>query len=213
VLLVLVCALLTASLLASPPALADGDPASDVLASEPLFVPIDGGFPPAQVTRLGALLTEAQRAGYPIRVALIAAPADLGSVTELWRMPRSYARFLGQELSLVYRGLLLVVMPDGLGVDDVGGAAGGRSGAASVPPPRPRESMLSSTIAAVRSLAAASGHPLALPRTTAGRGAGAGLGSIDPGSWLALVAGVALIALAWTASLRARPPARLRRAR
>lgn len=210
--LALVCALLTASLLSPPPALADGDPASDVLASQPLFVPADGGFAPAPVTRLGALLSEAQAAGYPIRVALIAGPADLGSVTELWRMPGSYARFLGQELSLVYRGTLLVLMPDGVGAADVGGAAGARSSPAPGPPPRPGESLVSSAIAAVRALAAASGHPLALPRMASPRAAGAGPGLMDLGSWLALLAGAALIALAWTASLRARPPARLRRA-
>ena len=48
----------------------------------------------------------------------------------------------------------------------------------------------------------------------AGPGSGSALGSVDLGSWLALAAGAALIALAWTASLRARPlSARLRRPR
>ena len=46
---------------------------------------------------------------------MIASPTDLGSVTELWRQPQNYARFLAQELSLLYRGPLLVVMPNGYG--------------------------------------------------------------------------------------------------
>ncbi|MFZ1996693.1 MAG: hypothetical protein WAU75_21445, partial [Solirubrobacteraceae bacterium] len=97
-------------------ALADGDPASDVLASQPLFLPADGGIPPARATQLSELVTAARRAGVPIRVAVIATQADLGSVTELWRQPQSYARFLGQELAEVYRGTVVVVMPAGTGV-------------------------------------------------------------------------------------------------
>jgi len=31
-------------------------------------------------------------------------------------MPQSYARFLGQELSQVYRGAVVVTMPNGFGV-------------------------------------------------------------------------------------------------
>ena len=54
-------------------ALADGDPASDVLASQPLFAPADGGFAQSDLARLNGLLSSAQRQGAPIRVALIAA--------------------------------------------------------------------------------------------------------------------------------------------
>ena len=54
-------------------------------------------------------------AGVPIRVAIIATPGDLGAVGALWRRPEAYARFLGLELSLSYKGRLLVVMPNGIG--------------------------------------------------------------------------------------------------
>ena len=60
-----------------------------------------------QQAQLVALLAAARRSGYQLRVALIASSTDLGSVTELWRQPQSYAQFLGQELSLVYRGPVL----------------------------------------------------------------------------------------------------------
>ena len=50
-----------------------------------------------------------------MRVAIIAAPSDLGAVGGLWRNPRAYARFLGLELSLAYKQRLLVVMPNGFG--------------------------------------------------------------------------------------------------
>jgi hypothetical protein len=199
-------------------ALADGDPASDVLASQSLFLPADGGFTPAQQIRLAALLHSAQHDGYPVRVAVIATPADLGSVGALWRMPGSYARLLGQELTLVYRGTLLVTMPNGFGVYRTGGRQVGpsRGGApaAGAPPslaaPRRGTSLVVAAADAVEQLAAAAGHRLAPGRVRAPRSSGSALGSVDLGSWLALAAGAALIAAAWAASLRARPPARRR---
>ncbi len=103
---------------------ADGDPASDVLVTQTLFLPWDAGVSTDQQAQLAALLKEAQHDGYPLRVALIASSSDLGSVTELWRQPQSYADFLGDELSLVYRGTLLVVMPDGFGLYHPNGSLG-----------------------------------------------------------------------------------------
>ena len=95
---------------------ADGDPASRGRARLPggCSSPQDAGLLARQQAQLGAVLIPPRgAAGYPLRVAVIASPTDLGSITELWRRPASYARFLGQELSLVYlHGTLLVVMPD-----------------------------------------------------------------------------------------------------
>jgi hypothetical protein len=69
-------------------------------------------------------------------VALIASPSDLGSVTALWRRPQSYADCLGQELSLVYGGPVLVVMPDGYGLYGEGRAlVNGRTALAGLLPP------------------------------------------------------------------------------
>jgi hypothetical protein len=207
VILALVCALASA---AAPRASADGDPASDVLASQQSFLPADGGFSQSQAGQLASLLRSAQRGGYPIRVAVISSRADLGSVTELWGKPQLYEQFLGQELSQVYTGTLLVAMPDGFGVGSVGGSSAARAylGVRGVVRP-----LLPATIRMVQTLAAGAGHPLALPRAAAAPGTQSALGSVDLGSWLALVAGAALIVLAWAASLRARPAPRLRRAR
>lgn len=206
----MLCAALAVLLAMPAGALADGDPASDVLASQAVYVPGDGGFPASQTARLSALLAEARRAGVPIRVALIATQADLGSVTELWRQPQNYAAFLGQELSQVYRGTLLVAMPAGFGIASVGGAPGapGQVGAS-----KPSGPLIAATIGVVQAIAAASGHHLAPPSAVTAPGPGSALGSVDVGSWLALAGGAVLIVLAWTASLRARPLARLRRAR
>jgi hypothetical protein len=46
----------------------------------------------------------------------------MGSVTVLWKKPKQYARFLGTELSLLYKNRLLVVMPNGLAVSRTGKA-------------------------------------------------------------------------------------------
>ncbi len=72
----------------------------------------------------------AAKSGYPLRVAVIASPADLGSVTPLWRQPQAYAGFLGEELSLLYKGTLLVVMPDGFGLYGPGAAVPAQRAAA-----------------------------------------------------------------------------------
>jgi len=112
-----VLALLVVVLVGMPTSVAraDGDPGSDVLVFQSLFIGSDAGLSVAQQAQFGDLLQAAGRAGFPVRVAIIASQNDLGAVTELWRKPRSYARFLGIELSLAYKGRLLVVMPNGFG--------------------------------------------------------------------------------------------------
>jgi len=183
---------------------ADGDPASDVLLTEPAFVPYDVGVSERQYAQLVSLLGKAEHRGYPLRMALIGSAADLGSVTELWKEPQRYAEFLGEELSLVYHGTLLVVMPNGFGIYHASGVpATARSAIAGVPVPRETSTTTSAAVEAIRALAAASGH--ALP--AAGVEATAGSPTRpDPVAWIIFGAGAALIALAWAASLRARPP-------
>jgi hypothetical protein len=185
------------------PALADGDPASDVLASQSLFLPQDAGVREARQEQLVALLAAARRSGVPIRVAVIASPADLGSVSELWRRPQSYARFLAQELSLVYGGSLLVVMPDGSGFHGSGPTAA-RAGAAiaGLAPAGAVPGLDDAALTAIQRVAAAAGHPLAVPSAT---GHSPSASSSDTVAWLVFAAGAALIAIAWTLSLRARP--------
>jgi hypothetical protein len=183
---------------------ADGDPASDVLIGQRFFLPQDAGFSSSQQAQLGALLAAAERSGFPLRVAVIASPTDLGSIAQLWRAPTAYAQFLDQELSLVYRGTLLVVMPRGLGlagpaVHRPAGPAALRSlGGSAAPGP----ALGRQTIAGVERLAASVGHPLAARATISSPTPSSG-GSALP--LIALVIGGILVILAWTASLRARP--------
>ena len=87
--------------LAAEPVRADGDPArGDVLATQALFLPWDAGVPAQQQAQLSGLLQAAERTGYPVRLAVVASPVDLGTVTELWHRPQLYAEFLAEELSL-----------------------------------------------------------------------------------------------------------------
>ncbi|HEY4412195.1 MAG TPA: hypothetical protein VGN06_04285 [Gaiellaceae bacterium] len=107
------------ALLAVPAAWADGDPASDVLPTLDVFLP--NPAPSAAVSGpLAKLVASANRGGNRLKVAVIASRTDLGSVPVLFGKPAAYARFLGLELRTLYAGVLVVVMPAGIGVYDGG---------------------------------------------------------------------------------------------
>ena len=110
------------ALLAAPFARADGDPASDYLLTRQTFLPFDAKIPKAQVDALNGIVADANDEGFKIRVAIISRRFDLGAVPSLWRKPKTYARFLGQELTFVYKNRLLIVMPNGYGVSRGGKA-------------------------------------------------------------------------------------------
>ena len=112
------------ALAAATTAHADGDPASDFLVTQKVFLPYDARISATRSEQLAALASDAAREGYPIRIALIASPVDLGSVTALWAKPQQYAKFLAAEVSFAYRGRLLIVMPEGLGTDQLGHPSG-----------------------------------------------------------------------------------------
>ena len=109
-------AVVALALIATPVAQADGDPASDYLITRQTFLPFNAKTPNAQVQALNGIVGDANRKGYKIRVAIISKPFDLGAVPSLWKKPKTYARFLGQELAFVYKNRLLIVMPNGYGV-------------------------------------------------------------------------------------------------
>jgi hypothetical protein len=110
-----VIAVVLAAALAAQSARADGDPASDYLLGEKVFLPYDAKFPAKQSAELTALISAANQAGFKVRVAIIWSAYDMGSVTTLWRKPQTYAKFLGLELGFVYKQRLLVVMANGFG--------------------------------------------------------------------------------------------------
>jgi hypothetical protein len=105
-------------------AVADGDPASDVLYLKNVFLPYPAPSSGAAHS-LEQAVANAYAKRFRVKIAVVASASDLGSVPVLFGKPAQYAKFLGAELQSFYVGPLLVVMPAGIGVYD-----GGRSTAA-----------------------------------------------------------------------------------
>jgi hypothetical protein len=149
------------TLASAPAARADADPASDVLYTENVFLPYNHDVPEPLARQLTDATAGAKKAGFPIKVAVIASKNDLGLIYTLWRQPKLYAPFLGRELLFLYRDTLIVVMPNGFGVfrdnkpvereDRL--LATIRTGEGATP-------LAQAALVAVRRLAAASGHPI-----------------------------------------------------
>ncbi|HEY8029312.1 MAG TPA: hypothetical protein VIE38_07355 [Gaiellaceae bacterium] len=108
-------AVVLAAAVAAQSARADGDPASDYLLVQKVFLSYELSPYPQQEHALTKLVARVNKQGFAIRVAVISSAYDLGSVTVLWRKPQTYARFLGAELAFVYTQRLLIVMPNGFG--------------------------------------------------------------------------------------------------
>jgi hypothetical protein len=144
---------------------ANGDPASDYLLAQKLFLPLNGTIDGGAAVRLGKLLDSAAKEKFPIRVAVILTPSDLGTAFSLLGKPQKYAEFLGLELSFVYRDRLLIVMPTGYGYA-LNADPDPKASAVlkKLPPPgRDATKEVEAAIVAVRGLAAAQGHALAVP--------------------------------------------------
>jgi len=156
--------------LAVPVARADGDPASDFLLSQDTFFPFQAKVSESEQERLNALIADAKEQGVTVKVALIGTKVDLGAVPSLWRKPETYARFLGQELFFVYKGRLLIVMPNGYGVSRGGKAVKSEQRVVDALPP-PGEggpALAAAAERAVRRLAARSGVQLKASSASSG---------------------------------------------
>ena len=164
-------ALACAACAAAPAARADGDPASDFLLARDTFIPFDANISKEQTEQLDAIVADAKKRGFTIKVALISSEVDLGAVPSLWRKPETYARFLGQELFFLYKGKLLIVMPNGYGVSRAGKplASGQRVVDALPKPGDGGPALATAAIRAVQRLAAQSGVRLEIPKASSGK--------------------------------------------
>jgi hypothetical protein len=143
---------------------ANGDPASDVLLTDQVFLPFEAPITSSAQNDLRKTVADANKKGFRLRVALIAFTSDLGTATALWRHPQDYSEFLGKEIAFVYAGPLLVSMPAGFGFYDQGHpVAQERQALTKVKVGTTPNPLAESTIAAVRALAAAKGITLAKP--------------------------------------------------
>jgi hypothetical protein len=161
-------ALVCAAGVAAPAAHADGDPASDFLLARDTFVPFDANISKAQTEQLDAIVAEAKERGFRIKVALIASEVDLGAVPSLWRKPETYARFLGQELFFLYKGRLLIVMPNGYGVSRAGKPLASAQRVVDTLP-KPGDggpALVTAAVRAVQRLAAREGVRLEIPKAS-----------------------------------------------
>jgi hypothetical protein len=176
--LVLGLALLAAG--APATALADGDPASDVLITDTLYLPYQ---PPsvATVSKLRRVIDATRKSGQPVRVAVIQSPQDLGSVANLYGHPREYARLLSQELgnpvepgASGHREELIVVMPAGFGTSGVPPAVDRKLRNVELPAGADPDALAAAAGYGVQELAAATGHPVpatfAKPKPKSGGG-------------------------------------------
>jgi len=165
-----VAVLALASLCAPAVARADADPASDFLITKSVFLPYNQKVDTSAADRLDAQVRLADARGFRVKVAVIAQPYDLGGVFQLYLKPQRYAEFLGQELLFVYKGRLLIAMPNGFGYSSGGktDARIARSLAGLAAPGRDATKLVEAATTAVRRVATASGVTLPVAEASAG---------------------------------------------
>jgi hypothetical protein len=152
---------------------ADGDPASDVLLTDNVFLSFQSPYGSAEGRALEALAKAAKKQGFPMRVAVITQIADLGAIGGLYGKAQRYADFLAREITFVYHGTLVVAMngkPGGFGVHGPGATPAARRALAGMK--LPSSSVTAAELArlaavAMQRVAAASGHHLPIPSTAA----------------------------------------------
>jgi hypothetical protein len=153
---------------------ADGDPASDVLLLQDVYLPYAPGVPGPLAKTITTLLKTTRKAGFPLKVAIIADRKDLGAVPQFFGKPQSYAPFLQSEIAFNSKRPLLVVMPTGYGAAAL--PAGSETGLQGLAPPKSAggEDLGRSAVAAIVKLSAAAGHPVPTPKVPAAGGGGGG---------------------------------------
>jgi hypothetical protein len=118
------CVLFAALALGAPgAALADADPASDILLGSPAFFPYQ---PPVSSSLQNQLIQELRalkQKGLNLKVAIIESRIDLGAIPNMFGHPQTYAEFLDREISFNQPQPLLVVMPNGFGLSHAGSAS------------------------------------------------------------------------------------------
>jgi hypothetical protein len=141
-------------------ALAHGDASMHYLETG-TFYPAFGKRPsPHAELKLMGLIEAAQRAGYPLKVSLLGDPSDVNGNLQMFRAPQRYADYVARQLKLSgvpLKAPVLIVSPYGAGVAGPHAApltgvdvATGASG----------DQLAQAATTAVRSIAAAGGHPL-----------------------------------------------------
>ena len=183
---------------------ADGDPASDVLLGADTFLPYaDVATPDAR--RLDATTAVLAKHGIPLRVAVIAAPVDLGAIPQLFGKPQAYARFLSVELS--YYGPhrpLLVVMPAGYGTVHLSATSAAAVSAVARPDSAAPGALMRAAVDVEARIAHANGFSLPAASGAVAAAAGLGHGRLPIIVGLGTVALLGAVGLVWTSGWRRR---------
>jgi hypothetical protein len=153
---------------------ADIDPASDVLPLQNVFLPYKPKVCSELSGALRKLTATGKKAGYPVKVAIIGSKADLGGAAYLFGKPQDYAQFLANEL-VTYspdfgtsfgKQPLLIVMPSGFGLVNVGNFGKAQKIVKGIPIRSPADpnQLVRAALTAIPKLAGAAGHPVAPPK-------------------------------------------------
>ena len=185
------------ALLAVAPARADGDPASDILYGDNVFLSLVSPQVNAKGKALETLTAAAAARGLPLKVAVIQTPTDLGAIPQLFGKAAEYVKFLRTEITYgKWQGTLVVVMNGKPGGVAVAGPAARNSSARvarlSIPPGASLDQLGDVAIAAVRAVAASRGVPLPNAQEHSSRNGGRNL-LIDALVLVAAVAGAAAL--------------------
>jgi hypothetical protein len=142
---------------------ADGDPASDVLLAQDVYYPYAPKVSKQMTTAMNALLARVRKSGYPMKVALIQTPADLGAYPNLFGDTQNYANLLAKEIAFNSHPHLLIVMPSGFGGDNLGANVDSALKGIKVDDAAKSDGLVQAALAGVARVATANGHPTSIP--------------------------------------------------
>ena len=197
----LATAVLLAALALPCAAQADGDPASDVLLLQDAYTPYQPAVPKPVSDALNSTLKQLRKAGYPLKVAIIASKTDLGAVPQFLGRAQPYAGFLESEIAFNKPKPLLVVMESGYGTAAIKPDIASAVTKLSKPKSNSADDLGRAAIDGAIAIGQAAGHPVPKPSLPAGASGGGG------GTSPAIIFGVPVLLLAIggaLATLRAR---------
>jgi hypothetical protein len=191
------------ALLSAPAiAFAHGDAASHYLETGSLYPSFAAQPSEAVELQLIGLIDASKRAGYPLKVALIAEESDVIDMPAMLRHPQQYAEYVVAQLKgarVPVDAPLVVVSPSGVGM--AGPQPSGALAGLNVPAGARGDELATVAQAAVRQIAQASGHPLpanvppakvAIVTPSGGSGSSYDLGGLVPIAVFAAIFGSAL---------------------
>lgn len=193
------------SFAAAPPAArADGDPASDVLLGQDVFYPYPPNTPSVAVREaLDGMVKRAKARGYAPKIAIIALGSDLGSYPYLLTEPQRYADLLAREISFNTKPRVLVVLPTGLGGQNLGAHAGEALSGVQPDAKADGDALARTAMVALGKLTAAAGTPVAVPPVATASGSGKGEGGKGGGTSPALIFGLPVLLVLGGAAIAA----------